>query len=188
MTQRPPLRARLDRHPWSLEHKLIRGTWQVCWAILGKPGPRFLSRFRVLLLRLFGARIGRGCLICGRVDVLMPWNLELGNAVSLGEGVNVYNFGRVTIGDHSVVSQGTWLCTGTHDHTDASLPLRWQPIHIGASVWITAQAFVHPGTTIGDGVVIGARSVVMGDIPAWTIQAGNPCKFVKPRIIKSGSN
>jgi acetyltransferase-like isoleucine patch superfamily enzyme len=60
-------------------------------------------------------------------------------------------------------------------------PLRREPVTVGDWVWIGAGAFVCPGVTIGDGAVIGARSVVAGDVQPWTVVAGNPAKPIKKR-------
>lgn len=170
-----------SRHPWSLGHKVKRATWMFVWGVFGKLGPRFFSRFRIGLLRLFGAQIGRNCLFCGGVRVLMPWNLRIGDFTSISEEVDIYNFGQVCIGSNTVLSRGVWLCTGSHDYGVASFPLIWEDITVGDSVWIAAQSFVGPGVTIGNGAVVGARSVVTRDLPNWSISAGNPCKFIKSR-------
>lgn len=114
----------------------------------------------------------------------MPWNLRLEAYTCVGEDANLYNFAQITLGTHSVVSQRTFLCTGTHDYTDPQLPLTWAPITIGPNAWVCAEAFVGPGVTIGEGAVIGARSVVTRDMPEWTVSAGNPCKPIKPRVMR----
>lgn len=168
---------------WPLAHKARRLAWMVVWRLLGFHGPRFLSVWRAFLLRSFGAKIGRAPLICGHVRVLMPWNLVIGDAVAVSEAVNIYNFDRITIGSNSCLSQGVWLCTGSHDYQRPDFPLVWKPISIGSSVWLAADVFVHPGVTIADGAVIGARSVVTRDLTEQGVYAGNPCKFIKPRVV-----
>ncbi len=81
------------------------------------------------------------------------------------------------------MSQRAFICAGTHDYTKSGHPLITAPIVIGDNAWVAAEAFVHPGVTIGEGAVIGARSVVTKDMPAWTVCAGHPCKPIKERII-----
>jgi putative colanic acid biosynthesis acetyltransferase WcaF len=73
-------------------------------------------------------------------------------------------------------------------HTDANFPLIAKPIVVGGSAWIAAEAFVHPGITIGEGAVIGARAVVTKDMPAWMVCVGHPCQPVKPRVMKTPAN
>lgn len=170
-----------SRHAWSLGHKLRRALWMVVWRLLGRPGPRFMSPWRVFLLRAFGARIGRDVLVCGGVKVLMPWNLQVGDCTSLSEEVDVYNFGQVRIGSNTCLSRGVWLCTGTHDYNVANFPLIWDDITVGDAAWLAVNCFVAPGVSIGDGAVVGACSVVTRDLEGWAVHAGNPCAFVKAR-------
>jgi putative colanic acid biosynthesis acetyltransferase WcaF len=169
---------------WPLKVKLARVLWAFSAPLFWSGWGRFGSSPRIWALRLFGATIGRGCLVCGGVTVWMPWNLAMGDASTLGPGVEVYNFAPIAIGDQTTISQYTYLCSASHDHTLPHLPLVMFPITIGRGAWVCARAFVGPGTTIGDGAVIGACAVVTRDMPAWTVCAGNPCKALKPRILK----
>jgi putative colanic acid biosynthesis acetyltransferase WcaF len=132
-----------------------------------------------------GAKIGADCLIEPGVKVLMPWQLEMGDHVAVGREVEFLNFAPIRINSMTVISQYTYLCTGTHDYTHPHFPLRYSPIVIGSECWIAARAFIAPGVTIGDGAVIGAASVVTKNMPAWTVCAGNPCRPIKPRGVKS---
>ena len=173
--------------PWSGATKLRRGLWQFFVRPLYRLLPGKRSRLRVLLLRLMGARIGSDCYIQRGVDVLMPWHLRLGDCVVLGKNTCVLNFAEVRIGSMTVVSQDNYLCTGSHDHTHPHFPLVCHPIEIGAEVWIAAGAFVGPGTSLGRGCVVGARSVVTRNLPEWHVCAGNPCRPLKPRTMRPAS-
>ena len=170
-----------SKHAWSLGHKLMRGLWRLVWSLLGRPGPRFLSPWRVFLLRLFGATIGRDVLVCGGVKVLMPWNLEIADCVAVSEQVDIYNFGKVTIGHNTCLSRGVWVCTGSHDYNEPTFPLTWKDISIGHSAWIAGECFLAPGVRIGDGAVVAARSVVTRSLEGWHVYGGNPCVQIKPR-------
>ena len=92
---------------------------------------------------------------------------------------------KIVIGVKAVISQDVHLIAGSHDYTrvdlQPELPLITRPIEIGSQAWVCAQAFVLPGVSIGEGAVIGARSVVTRDQPAWMVCAGNPCRPLKPR-------
>jgi len=57
---------------------------------------------------------------------------------------------------------------------------------IGANVWIGARAIVLKGVTIGDASVIGAGSVIIRDVPAFAVVAGNPARFIRWRFEESG--
>ena len=185
-----PLRIDLYRvpAPSPLREKLLR----LLWAFFQLPFlpimPRALSPLRVALLRLFGAKIGPACLIDPGVKVWMPWKLTMGERSSLGVNTEVYNFAPVTIGRHVVVSQYNYLCTATHDYTDPFFALTSQPITIGSQSWIASGCLLAPGVTIGEGAVIGARSVVTRSMPAWTVCAGSPCKPLKPRSVRPMSS
>lgn len=150
--------------------------------------PRALSGLRVVLLRMFGAKIGKNVLICGGVRVHVPWNLELGDYAAIGDKVEIYNLAPIRIGAHTTVSQHAYLCASSHDYTRSDFPLYSLPITVGAQAWVAAGAFVAAGVTIGEGSVIGARSVVLRDVPPWTVAAGNPCKLIKPREIRPGGD
>lgn len=101
--------------------------------------------------------------------------------MGVADRVILYNQARIAIGSHAVISQGSHLCTGTHDYNSPEFTLRTYPITVGAHAWICAEAFIHPGITIGEGAVIAARAVVTRDLPEWTVCAGHPCVPLKPR-------
>jgi putative colanic acid biosynthesis acetyltransferase WcaF len=172
----------VHKRPW--QYLVKRAVW-ACVQLPFWPGmPKKLSSLRVALLRLFGAHIGEGCQICGGVRIWEPWNLQMGIRSVFGVGAEIYNLAKITIGSNSVISQGAYLCSASHDYTQPSFPLFSKPISIGDGAWIAARAFVGPGVSIGDGTVIGACSVVTKDMPAWTVCAGNPCKPIKPRLMQ----
>ena len=134
-----------------------------------------------MLLRLFGATIGKDAHPYPSAQIWAPWNLEMGNDSCLGDHTDCYSVDKITIGPHSTVSQYSFLCTASHDYQDPSLPLVTAPIMIGAHAWIAADVFVGPGVAIGDGAVIGARSSVFRNIEPWTVVAGNPARVIKKR-------
>jgi putative colanic acid biosynthesis acetyltransferase WcaF len=157
---------------------------RVLWA-LAKPlfrfSPRVFFGWRRFLLRLFGARVGQAVHIYPSANIYYPWNLEIGDWSSIGEWALVYNLGPVRIGRQVTISQRAHLCAGTHDHRDPTLPLLKPPIVIDDQAWICADAFVGPGVTVGEGAVVGARAVVMRDVAAWAIVAGNPARVINRR-------
>jgi len=155
-------------------------------AFLFRPTPKRLgNRFRIFLLRSFGAKIHGTPLIHQTCRILLPWELEVGEFSAIGNDVEIYNYARVSIGTMTVISQYSYLCTGTHDYQHPHMPLIWAPISIGSECWIAAGVFLGPGVDIGSGVVVGARSVVTKAMPAWTVCVGNPCKPIKTRVIKT---
>ena len=173
----------LHRHHLSLANKLARSVWQVVWLLIYRPTPRLFHPWRCLLLRLFGAKLGRAVHPYPSARIWAPWNLEMGDHACLSEGVDCYCVAPIRIGAQTTVSQYSFLCTASHDYTRADMPLVTAPITIGERVWITADVFVGPGVTIGDGAVVTARSSVFADIPPWVVARGNPAVPCKERIL-----
>lgn len=173
------------RSDFSTAAKLRRFAWEVVWLLAFRPTPRWaLHGWRRQLLRWFGAEIGGGCRIAPTCRVWAPWNLAMGEFSALGDGVDCYSMGRITLGSKVAVSQRTFLCAGSHDIRSLSRPLVTGPIVIEDHVWLAAECFVHPGVVIREGAVIGARSVVLKEMPAWSLCAGNPCRRIKDRVVK----
>lgn len=181
----PGQRERVTRLPsdLSLGNKLLRALWGVVWLLLFRPTPRPLHGWRCFLLRLFGARIGRGVLVYQSVKVWAPWNLEMADGSCLGDDVDCYSVDRVTLGRGAIVSQYSYLCTATHDFTRRARPLVTRPITIGADAWVTADVFIGPGVTVGEGAVVGARATVVRDVEPWVIVAGSPARVVGTRCL-----
>ena len=99
----------------------------------------------------------------------------------VGPYVNLYNLAPVHLRYGAHLSQYCHLCAGTHDFTRWEMPLVARPIVIGENAWLGADVFVGPGVTVGELCVVGARSVVMKDLPPRTVCAGQPCRVLKPR-------
>ncbi|WP_428387482.1 putative colanic acid biosynthesis acetyltransferase [Mucisphaera sp.] len=180
----PPPFQRLDQaagYPYTTSEYLARTLWNLVQTLLIRPSPARCYAWRRFWLRRFGATIPDTSGTRPSTRVFHPWLLTLGQHTLLGDRVRVYNLGPITLGDHTVVSQDTHLCAGTHDHTQPNLPLLRPPITIGSGVWIAADAFIGPNVTIHNNAVIAARAVVTKDVPANTIAAGNPAQPIKTR-------
>jgi putative colanic acid biosynthesis acetyltransferase WcaF len=143
------------------------------------------SKWRAALLRLFGARIGRGVVIKPRVQVKFPWRLSIGEHCWIGERVWIDNLAAVSIGDHVCISQGTYICTGSHDWASESFDLIVRPIAICAKAWIGAKSLVAPGCEVGEGAVLTLGSVATGCLEPWMIYSGSPAVPVKRRVSNS---
>lgn len=168
---------------FSLSNRLSRLIWNLVYFLFFRCSPRPFHSWRSFLLRAFGAKIGRGVHVYPGVKIWAPWNLVIGDESGIASGVNLYNQGSITIGYRTVISQGSHLVAGTHDYRLTGFPLITKPINIGDQVWIAADSFIHPGVTIGNGCVIGARSVVGKDMPDWMVCSGHPCVPIKKRIL-----
>lgn len=180
-------RIRTDRRfcpsPHSAANKAARLLWLAARLLLFRPVPWFWHAPRRGLLRLFGARVGKGVQIMPSVQIWAPWNLSLGDHATVSHGVDLYNPDRIEIGAHATVSQRAFLCTATHDIDHPNMPLRTAPVRIGAGAWICAEAYVHPGVAVGVDAVAGVRAVVLRDVAAGEVVGGNPAKFIRRRNI-----
>jgi putative colanic acid biosynthesis acetyltransferase WcaF len=169
--------------PYPRGEVLLRGLWALVQATAFRWSPRPLHGFRARLLRLFGADIPAPAqvVIFPTARVTFPWKLALAPRAMVGPYVNLYNLAPISLGRGANVSQNCHLCAGTHDYTRWTMPLVAKPIVIGENAWLAADVFVGPGVTIGGLCVVGARSVVVKDLPAHTVCAGNPCRPLKER-------
>ncbi len=165
-------------------HRVKRITWAIINAtIFTIAYGRILWWFRRLLLISFGAKIDKQAYIYNTCKIFAPWLLTVKRAC-IGPHTTLYNKAELYIGSDSVVSQGTFICTASHDISSKMLPLTTSPIIIRNNAWIAADAFVGMGVTIGEGAVVGARAAVFKDVEPWSVVGGNPAKFIKKRVIK----
>ena len=172
-------------HSFSLSNKLARLVWNSCYWFLFRPlNLPIFRKWRNFLLRIFGAKISSKATIYASVKIWAPWNLEIGDYSTLGQKVDCYNQGKITIGINTTISQKTYLCASSHDISDSKHTLSLHPIVIEDQVWVAADAFIGPGVTIEQGAVVGARAAVFKNVEAWTVVGGNPAKFIKKRELK----
>lgn len=140
---------------------------------------------RRALLRLFGARIGKHTVIRPSARFYYPWKISIGDYSWIGSGVEFYSLDTIRIGSHCVVSQKSYLCTGSHQPDDPAFGLTTAPITLENGVWVATDCFIGPGVTIGANTLVGARSSVFSDLPPEHICVGSPCRPYKPRQIKT---
>jgi putative colanic acid biosynthesis acetyltransferase WcaF len=149
--------------------------WWFVQAIAFPLTPHPFNRIRRWLLRLFGAKIGRGVIIRPTARFTYPWKIEIGDYSWIGDEAVLYSLDRIAIGQHCVISQKSYLCTGTHDPQDPAFRLITASVIVNNGVWIAADCFVGPGVEIGANALIGARSSVFKDMPAGFVCTGTPC-------------
>ena len=170
------------RNTHSRKSKVIRLLWEITWLVLFRPTPRWcLNGWRCFLLRTFGAKIGKGVRIQGSAHVWIPSRLRIGDHSWIDGSVNLYSVAEISIGSNTVVSEGAFLCTATHDIHTNGFELVTQPLRIGNNAWIASRAIVLPGIVVGDGSVIGAGAVVTRNVDSLNVVAGNPARVVGSR-------
>ena len=148
--------------------------WVICRLLFFSSPFPFPSALRCLVLRCFGATIGKGVIIRSGVNLKFPWRLAVGDHVWIGEDVVLLNLEKIEIGSNCCISQRAFLCTGSHRFDRPSFDLVVKPIVVKECSWIAAQVFVAPGITIGPNSMCTAGSVVLQDVPPETTVLGNP--------------
>lgn len=166
---------------FTVVNRLRRLLWIISWSLLCRWTPRPFHAWRVLVLRLFGAKIGRGNAIYPDVTIWAPWLLETEDVVRIGPGVEIYNPGGVYLAHHVTISQSAYLCGATHDYNVKDFTYIVKNMKLEPYVWICARATLLPGAHCAEGSVLGAGSLTNKDLAAWTVYAGNPAKSVKSR-------
>lgn len=166
----------------SLRSRVARAIWGLAWAVLCRLSPRPFHGWRALVLRCFGARLGRNCHIYPGCTIWAPWNLRCEDGAAIADGAVIYNAAPVHLGVHAIVSQMAYVCTASHDIDDPSFPMITAPIRIGDYAWVCARASVLPGAVMENGAVLALGSVGRGRLESWSVYAGIPALKVRARL------
>jgi putative colanic acid biosynthesis acetyltransferase WcaF len=167
---------------------LRRAVWYLTNALLFASPLVPFSMIKRVLLRAFGARIGRGVVLKPGVSIKYPWRLAIGDHSWIGEGVWIDNLTHVSIGRNACLSQGAFVLTGNHDYTAVTFDLIVRPVDMADGAWIGAKAIVCPGVTVGRNAVVTVGSVLTHDAEPNGIYAGNPAREVRKRVIRSAAS
>lgn len=167
--------------PWSCGTQLRIAVWQFCWTVFCRWTPKPFNPWRLFVLRVFGASIEGTPFVHQRAKIQIPWNITLKHRACLGDGANAYSLGKIILGEGCTVAQEAYLCAGTHDFENPSLPLLVGEISVGSNAFVGARSFLLPNVTIGEQAIVGACSVVTGDIEAKSVVAGNPARRIRDR-------
>lgn len=169
-----------ERQAWN-RPKIVVYLWAVFELMFVTNAWQISSSLRVMVLRLFGAEIGDGVVFRPRTRVKFPWKLHVGDRSWIGEGVWIHNQNHVSIGRDVVISQESFITTGSHAHR-RDMALITAPIRVGEGTWITSRSLVLGGTQIGRSCLIRPQSVVQGHFEHNSIISGNPAKIVGERF------
>ena len=159
--------------------------WLITKLLLFQFCPTSLSAIKRVVLRRFGAQVGKGVIIKPRVNITFPWKLSIGDNVWLGEDCWLLNLEQIVIGNNVCISQRAFLCTGSHDPYRSGFDLIVKPIVLEDGVWIGAGVWIGPGVIVGNHSVLAACSVAAKNIEPGGIYRGNPATFVKARVIST---
>ena len=156
--------------------------WWIVQSVLVATSPQFMYGWRRFVFRAFGAKIGENVLLRPSVKMTFPWHVEIGDETWVGDNVVLYSLGQIKIGSHVVVSQNSYICTGTHDFLNVNFDMERHPVVIEDQVWLANDVYVAPGVTVERGCVVGTRSSVFNDLPSGMICYGSPAKPKKARL------
>jgi putative colanic acid biosynthesis acetyltransferase WcaF len=146
------------------------------------PGFPFRSP-KPALLRLFGAKVGKGVVIHPGVNIKFPWKLRIGDNSWIGQRVWLDNLDTLTIGSNVVISQGAMIIQGSHDYKKVDYPTYSKPVVLEDGSWVGAGAIVTLGVTMKSHSVLAVGSVATKDLEAYTIYQGNPAQPVRERVM-----
>jgi putative colanic acid biosynthesis acetyltransferase WcaF len=152
-----------------VELLLVSNPWQIS------------SKLRRAALVAFGARIGSGVLLRPRLRVRFPWKLTIGDRTWIGEDVWLHNQDHLTIGADVVISQGTFVTTGSHAHR-VDMALITKPVVIADGAWVTARCVILGGSRIGVSALVSPNTVVSGEVPDGMVFGGGVGKVLGPRF------
>jgi putative colanic acid biosynthesis acetyltransferase WcaF len=182
LSEAPGERAAWDRPRWTIY------LWAICELLFVTNPWQISSGLRIRVLRAFGASIGAGVVFRPRTRVKFPWKLHIGDRSWIGEGVWFHNQDHIHVGHDVVISQETFLTTGSHAHR-RDMALLTRPIRIEPGAWITSRCMVLGGANVGRSALVRPLSVIGADaVPAGEVWGGNPATRIGPRFFEGGNS
>ena len=164
--------------PFSKKKRLGQMIWEVTWYLFCEWTPKPLNRWRLLILKSFGAKINGLPFVHQRARIDHPWNLTLQHRSCLGDRSHAYCLDKIEIDSGACVAQEVYLCTASHDLNEPHWPLITAPIYIGEETFIGARAFVMPGVSISNNCIVGACTTVTKSLPAFSKVVGDKARLI----------
>lgn len=127
---------------------IVRTMWYYISLIFFESSWFPFSKLKSLILRRFGADIGRGLVLHPNVRIKYPWKLTVGDNCWIGREAWIDNLDQVTLESDVCISQSAYLCTGSHDHKSRTFDLKTGPITIKHGSWVCCRAVVLGGATL----------------------------------------
>ncbi len=167
---------------WDLADRYER-QYYFYWMISQIPG-RFGNMLRARFCSRHFRKAGPGLQVLAGARFRTIENIAVGSNVMIGPDTFIQAFGGVTLGDHVALAPGVKIWSVNHVYKDRSRMIDQQglekhPVRLGNDIWIGSNAFICPGATIPDGMVIAAATVVTRQQYApYSVIAGNPAKTI----------
>ena len=174
----------LSGEPYRADDPELVADRQACQRLLEafNVSPAGDERSQHVLHQLFGS-LGQGSIILPRLQCDYGAQIAVGAGCFINYDAILLDCASITIGDNVSIGPPAQLVTALHPVDDyEARRAGWEsaaPIVLGDNVWLAAGVIVCPDVTIGAKSVIGAGSVVIGDIPAGVLAAGNPCRVIR---------
>lgn len=162
---------------------LKRVLWYFTNEIILKNTLNPFSNSRIFVLKIFGAKIGKGVVIKPGVNIKFPWKLKVGDYCWIGENTWIDNLDLVILESNVCLSQNALLLCGNHDYKKQSFDLVTGPIIIKEGSWVGAKSVVCKGVTIHSQAVLTVNSVASKDLDTGGIYRGNPAVKIRERNI-----
>jgi putative colanic acid biosynthesis acetyltransferase WcaF len=143
-----------------------------------------LSGLKIFLLKLFGAKVGKGVTVKPGVNIKYPWLLEIGDYVWIGEQVWIDNLAKVTIQDNVCISQGAMLLCGNHNYKKSTFDLITGQVILETGSWLGAKSVVCPGVVLHSHAILAVGSIATTNLDAFGIYQGNPAVKIRDRKIE----
>jgi putative colanic acid biosynthesis acetyltransferase WcaF len=163
--------------------RIKRAIWMLKNIVILRSSFPWPNRLKVMTLRFFGAKIGKGVLIRPCVNIKYPWLLELGDNVWIDEEVFIDNLAKLKIGNNVCISHGSLILCGDHNYKKEAFDLIVKEITIEDGVWVGAKSVIFPGVTMKSHSILTTSSVLTKDTEEYGIYQGNPAVLVKSRVI-----
>ena len=167
------------------KNAFVRALWYCTNATLVNTYHFPSSGLKKILLRLFGAEIGKGVVIKPKVNIKYPWKLTIDDYTWIGEKVWIDNLAQVNIGKNCCLSQEAMILCGNHNFKKTSFDLIVKTVTLKDGSWLGAKSVVCPGITLKENAILSVGSIATTDLEANSIYQGNPAKKIKDRIIES---
>ena len=171
MEKAPPRR----RTAWPVVQLFLR----VLWGTFGWLIWTLFPFCRSLVLRIFGAKVGKGCTFARTVQITIPWNLVIGDECHFAERCILYSLGTITLGNRVRCDTRAHLCAGSHDMKDTTFPLTRPPITIGHDSFIGVDAYIAPDVTLAPHIIVHPRASVYKSFDTAVELQGNPARVVE---------
>ena len=168
MEKSPPKRKSV----WSHRDRIIR----LLWGTIGRFIWTIFPCFRITILKIFGGKIGKGCIISSSVEITVPWNIKMGDYCHIGNNVILYSLGQITLGNNVKIDTRAHLCAGSHDMRDTTFPLIRPPITIGNNSFIGVDAYIGPNVCLGENISVHPRASVYKSFDGNVELLGNPAR------------